>query len=69
MRESHLRSLVKAVSWRVLGTLVTMLISYVITQRISFAIYIGVFEFLAKVGFFYLHERLWNAVSYGVIKS
>ena len=69
MRESHLRSLIKAVSWRILGTLVTMFISYIITQRLSFAIYIGIFEFLAKVGFFYAHERLWNSVSFGMIKT
>lgn len=69
MRESHLRSFIKAISWRVFGTVVTMLISYVITQRVSVAIYIGVFEFLAKVAFFYVHERLWSKVSFGVIKA
>lgn len=69
MKETHLRSLIKAISWRILGTVVTMLISYIITQEISFAIYIGIFEFISKVAFFYFHERLWSFVPFGVVKS
>lgn len=68
MKESHLRSLIKAISWRLMGTVMTMLISFIITQKVSFAIYIGLFEFLSKVAFFYFHERLWGAISFGLSK-
>jgi len=60
---SHLYSLIKAFSWRIFATLITMLISYIITHKIYFAIYIGAFEFISKILFFYLHERLWEKVS------
>lgn len=65
MKESHLRSIIKAVSWRVFGTLMTMLISFVITHKISFAIYIGLLEFFSKVMIFYFHERLWGIITFG----
>ncbi|MCX7114498.1 MAG: DUF2061 domain-containing protein [Gammaproteobacteria bacterium] len=66
MKESHLRSLIKAISWRIFATFLTVVISYMITHRISFAIYIGMFEFLSKIIFFYLHERLWENISFGI---
>jgi uncharacterized membrane protein len=69
MKESHLRSVVKAVSWRIFETLTTLIISYTITHKISFAIYIGIFEFVSKVAFFYLHERIWGAISFGIHKT
>jgi uncharacterized membrane protein len=66
MRESHLRSIIKAVSWRVLGTLATMLIAYLFTHKLSVTLYIGLFEFSSKIGLFYFHERIWSAISFGL---
>jgi len=63
MKESHLRSISKAVSWRICGTLFTMIIAFLITHKLNFSIYIGLLEFITKVGLFYLHERLWEAIS------
>ena len=64
MKQSHLYSLTKAFSWRIFATLITIVISYVVTQKIDFAIYIGVFEFASKIVFFYLHERIWENISF-----
>lgn len=66
MKESHTRSLIKAFSWRVFATLTTILISYIITREISFAIYIGFFEFFSKIIFYYLHERVWATIPFGI---
>ncbi len=66
MKESHLRSMIKAVSWRVFGTLATMIIAYFITRKIEMTLYIGLFEFVSKIGLFYLHERIWSAISLGI---
>lgn len=66
MNESHIRSLVKAISWRIIGSLMTIMISYLIVDKMSYAIYIGIFEFIAKVIGFYLHERLWAKISLGI---
>jgi adenylylsulfate kinase len=68
MKESHLRSLTKAISWRIFGTVATMIIAYLFTHKISLTIYIGLFEFFSKIALFYLHERIWNAVSFGLAK-
>lgn len=66
MQESHLRSLTKAISWRIFGTVVTMCISYLITHQITFAIYIGLVEFIAKIICFYIHERMWSVIPFGL---
>lgn len=60
MYDSRIRSLCKSVSWRILGSLSTMLIAFVITHQWRFSFYIGGLEFISKIGLFYFHERLWN---------
>lgn len=63
MKKSHLHSLTKAFSWRIFATVITVLISYAITHQINFAIYIGAFEFVSKIIFFYVHERIWETIA------
>lgn len=65
MAEKHYRSLIKATSWRVLGTLDTIVISFLITGQIKMAVSIGAVELFTKISLFYLHERLWNRISLG----
>jgi uncharacterized membrane protein len=69
MNESRSRSFFKAISWRLFATLTTIVISYLITREISFAIYIGAFEFMSKIIFYYLHERIWSIIPFGIDKS
>ncbi|MCX6897181.1 MAG: hypothetical protein A2107_15495 [Verrucomicrobia bacterium GWF2_62_7] len=68
MIEKHYRSLAKAFSWRVTGTLDTILISFIITGRIKLAISIGFIELFTKICLYYLHERLWNKIEFGRVK-
>jgi len=68
MIEKHYRSLAKAFSWRVTGTLDTILISFIITGRIKLAISIGFIELFTKICLYYLHERVWNKIEFGRIK-
>ena len=56
---SHLLSLAKAFSWRVVATLTTAAIAFLITGEIDTALLIGGIEFFLKIGIFYLHERMW----------
>ena len=53
------RSIAKAASWRVTATATTLLIAWMVTHEINFAITIGFFEFFAKMGLYYFHERIW----------
>ena len=49
----------KSVSWRIVGTIDTMIISYFITGRVTIAISIGSVEVITKTILYYFHERLW----------
>ncbi len=65
MAEKHYRSLIKATSWRMLGTFDTILVSFIITGKIKLAISIGGVELFTKILLYYGHERLWNRISLG----
>jgi uncharacterized membrane protein len=65
MADSHTRSVAKAVSWRVTGTVDTFLISWLITGHVATAGGIAATEVLTKVVLFYFHERSWNVIRWG----
>jgi uncharacterized membrane protein len=57
--EAHSRSLVKAVSWRIVGSLDTFIISWVVTGQLKYAgIILGV-ETFTKIAIYYGHEQFW----------
>ena len=68
-KESHLRSILKAFSWRIIATLTTGLIAYAITGEIDTAIMIGSIEFVLKIFIYYLHERAWQVFPRGAIRA
>ncbi|MFS4482311.1 DUF2061 domain-containing protein [Hyunsoonleella sp. 2307UL5-6] len=63
--EKPIRSVAKALSWRVIGTLDTLIVSYVLTGEISIAASIASIDFLTKMVLYFFHERIWNAVKWG----
>ena len=63
--ESHIRSIVKAVTWRIGGTLVTFVVALILTKKLELAIQIGLVDTILKIGVFYGHERLWNRIKFG----
>ncbi len=64
--EDHpFRSLTKAVSYRVLGTLATMAVVYVITHELKMSLSAGLLDAGSKIALFYFHERIWNRVGWG----
>jgi uncharacterized membrane protein len=63
--ERHWRSVVKAITWRAVGTIDTMVISFLVTGKVKFALSIGFVELFTKVTLFYLHERVWHKIPYG----
>ena len=64
-RETNGRSVAKAVSWRVLGTLATAVLVFVFTGRVGVALTVGGLEFVAKIALFWVHERIWDRVKLG----
>ncbi len=67
--ERHYRSLTKAISWRVTGTLDTIVISFLITGQMKWALSIGTVELFTKIVLYYLHERIWNRIAIGRTES
>ena len=62
MNDTPVRSLAKAVSWRITGTVDTFLISWLITGQALIASGIALTEIMTKVFLFWLHERVWNRI-------
>jgi uncharacterized membrane protein len=67
-RDSKLRSLLKAITYRITGTLATALIVFVVTGELAIAMAVGVVEPVAKIIIYYVHERLWELVPHGTIR-
>jgi uncharacterized membrane protein len=65
VKDKHWRSLVKGISWRITGTVDTIIISWIVTRKLSLAFTIGFIEVFTKVGLYYFHERLWERVKIG----
>lgn len=63
-KEHPLRSMTKAISWRIIGTFDTVLISWLITGEVSMALTIGSTEVITKVILYYGHERVWNLIKW-----
>jgi len=65
MEETRLRSLLKAISWRLLGTITTILIIYLFFGKLKLATIAGLFEFTTKIILYFVHERIWNRIPFG----
>ena len=61
------RSLFKAMTWRIIASLDTFFLSYIITGRFDWATSIAIFEIITKAIIYYFHERAWNRVKWGRI--
>ena len=59
------RSFVKALSYRIWGTLSSVAVAYVITKNASLSVTIAFWETVVKVFIYYAHERGWNKVKWG----
>jgi uncharacterized membrane protein len=67
--DSHLRSWLKAISWRFIGGLDTFLRSWLFTGRLEYAVSITGAETLTKIVLYYLHERVWRLISWGRLEA
>ena len=63
--ETHRRSIAKALSWRLLATLITGCIVFLLTGRGEFAAKVGLADTLIKFAIYFAHERVWNRIPYG----
>ena len=65
MKVTKLRSLFKTISWRIVGTVDTMCLGWIITGSPLVGLKIGALELFTKMILYYFHERLWLQSKYG----
>jgi len=63
--ETRRRSIVKALSWRLIATLITATVVFVMTGNFHIAAEIGLIDTCVKLGVYFFHERMWLRISYG----
>ncbi|TXD83966.1 DUF2061 domain-containing protein [Subsaximicrobium wynnwilliamsii] len=64
--ESRKRHFAKTVTWRVIGTIDTMTLAWIITGNPLTGLKIGAAEVVTKMILYYVHERAWYKVNYGL---
>jgi len=65
--ETHLRSVVKGISWRFVATMVTTVVVYMYSGELAAAAIVGSIDALAKILLYWGHERIWQQISWGRI--
>jgi uncharacterized membrane protein len=65
MKVTKTRSLLKAISWRIVGTLDTMTLGWIITGNPIMGLKIGALELFTKFILYYFHERIWLRFKFG----
>ncbi|MCX2719126.1 DUF2061 domain-containing protein [Lentiprolixibacter aurantiacus] len=65
LEERPERSILKSITWRIVGTADTVIISWIVTGELTLAFSIGFVELLSKMILYFVHERVWNRVRWG----
>ncbi len=60
---SYKRHIAKTISWRIIGTIDTVIISGLITGSWVAGLAIGGVEVISKMVLYFLHERIWYKFS------
>ena len=63
---SHKRHIAKTITWRIVGTIDTMLLGWLITGDPMVGIKVGGLELFTKMILYYFHERVWYKSKFGV---
>jgi uncharacterized membrane protein len=64
-KDAHLRSIIKAISYRTCAAVATSTIVFVFTRKVVLSVGVGLVEAVVKVIFYYLHERVWSHINIG----
>jgi uncharacterized membrane protein len=66
--DTQRRSILKAVSWRVVATILTGVVTFVVTGRFDVAVTVGLGDSIVKFFTYYLHERMWSKIRFGQVR-
>ena len=63
------RHILKTITWRIVGTIDTIILSWLITGNLTIGLAIGGVEILTKMVLYFLHERVWyKYIKFGLKK-
>jgi uncharacterized membrane protein len=68
LKNSNKRHALKTITWRILGTLDTMALAWLITRDPLTGFKIGMAEVLTKMLLYFVHEKVWHRSDYGLEK-
>lgn len=63
--EKPIRSFAKAVSWRIVATLTTIILVFIFSKNLELGTIVGITELVSKTVIYYIHERVWNLLNFG----
>ena len=67
---NYKRHILKSITWRVLGTIDTIIIGWIVTGSLTIGMSIGGFELFTKLILYYIHERAWyRFIKYGIVEN
>lgn len=61
--DSHLRSVLKAISWRIIAVIILTTIAWIVTGDVTLSLTIGIIDVAIKIVIYYLHERMWLKIN------
>ena len=62
--DTQKRTIAKTITWRILASLTTFIIAWILTGDLLIGASIGSLEAIAKIFLYYFHERIWNNISW-----
>jgi adenylylsulfate kinase len=65
IKDSYLRSIIKALSWRISGFLITTIIVLILSNQWKLALTVGMLETVFKIFLYITHDKLWEKIKYG----
>jgi uncharacterized membrane protein len=66
MDHSVKRHIAKTITWRIVGTIDTMLLGWIVSGNLKIGLSVGGLELLTKMGLYYAHERIWYKSNFGL---
>jgi uncharacterized membrane protein len=65
--ETRLRTLMRALSWRVTGVLLAVFLTWLITGDLRTGLEVGLAYNVIRFGTQYLHDRWWAGIAWGTL--
>lgn len=63
--DTHKRSIAKAVTFRIIATITTIILVLMFTRDLALAGVIGALDIISKLIIYYMHEHAWDTFSWG----